>query len=295
VVSNMTPAEVDIDDELVRRLLASQFPQWASLRIAASPSIGWDNVIYRLGPELVVRLPRRHMGAAMVHKQHQWLPELARRLPLPVPVPIGQGAPDLGYPWPWSVCRWVPGDVATDAVIDDMTAVAEMLGAFLAALASPGPASGPRSAFRGGALATRDDVTRELLARLADVVDAAAATRLWDDALVLSPSPEPGVWIHGDLQPANLLVEGGRLSGVIDFDHFGVGDPGVDLISAWMLLPEGARPALRAAAGADDTTWGRGRAWALHVGLLMLSRSANQPVFARLGERTVAAVLNDHA
>jgi aminoglycoside phosphotransferase (APT) family kinase protein len=294
VVSNMPTAEVHIDGTLVRRLLVSQFPEWASLRISPSPLIGWDNVSYRLGSHLVVRLPRRRMGAVMVEKQHQWLPELARRLPLPVPVPIGRGAPEHGYPWQWSVCRWIPGDVAVEATIDDLTAFAEALGAFLVALATPGPGTGPRSPFRGGALATRDDQTRESLARLADVIDTTAATRLWDDALALPASPEPGVWLHGDLQPANLLVEAGRLSGVIDFDHVGVGDPAVDLISAWMLLPESARPALRATASPDEATWARGRAWALHVGLLMLSLSADEPLLARLGERTIHGVLADH-
>jgi aminoglycoside phosphotransferase (APT) family kinase protein len=293
VVSDMPAAEVDISDELVRRLLASQFPEWASLQLRPLSSTGWDNVIFRLGSHLAVRLPRRRMGAVMVEKQHRWLPELALRIPLPVPVPIGHGVPDQGYPWPWSVCRWVPGDLAIDAVIDDMTAFAEAVGAFLISLWVPGPSTGPRSAFRGGELVTRDDPTRELLAQLADVVDAPAATRLWDEALALPASPEPGVWIHGDLQPANLLVERGRLSGVIDFDHFGVGDPAVDLISAWMLLPDRARPALRETSGVDDATWARGRAWALHVGLLMLSQSANQPLFARLGERTIHEVLTD--
>jgi aminoglycoside phosphotransferase (APT) family kinase protein len=294
VVSDMPAAEVDIDERLVRRLLASQFPQWASLSISRSPSIGFDNVIFPLGSHLAVRLPRRRMGAVMVEKQHEWLPELSRRLPLPVPVPIGRGFPDQGYPWRWSVCRWVPGAPADATVIEDIVAFAESLGAFLAALGVPGPATGPRSAFRGGALATRDAQTREMLAQLADLVDSAAATRLWEDALALPTSIEPGVWIHGDLQPANLLVEHGRLSGMIDFDHFGVGDPAVDLISAWMLLPERARAALRAALGHDDAAWARGRAWALHVGLLMLSKSANQPLFARIGERTIHEVLTNH-
>jgi aminoglycoside phosphotransferase (APT) family kinase protein len=294
VVSDTPAAEVDIDETLVRRLLASQFPQWASLGISRSPSIGLDNVIFSLGSHLAVRLPRRRMGAVMVEKQHEWLPQLSRRLPLPVPVPIGHGVPDQGYPWRWSVCQWVPGDPAVTAVIEDAAALAEALGAFLAELWVPGPATGPRSAFRGGPLATRDAQTRELLAQLADLVDSAAATRLWDDALALPTSPEPAVWIHGDLQPANLLLQYGRLSGVIDFDHFGVGDPAVDLISAWMLLPERARSALRAAAPLDDAAWARGRAWALHVGLLMLSKSANQPLLARVGKRTIREVLTDH-
>src|SRR5262249_27610405 len=149
------------------------------------PWIGWDNAIYRLGSDLVVRLPRRMMGARMVEKQHRWLPELASQLPLPIPVPIGKGVPDQGDPWGWGGRPWIPGDIAALGDIDDMRALARALGTFVAALATPGPANGPRPSFRGGSLIDRDDRTRELLDRLRDLIDVAAATRLWLDALAV--------------------------------------------------------------------------------------------------------------
>src|SRR6266511_2719429 len=244
---NMPAAEVAIDEQLVRQLLGSQFPAWASLPISSSPSIGWDNAIYRLGTDLVVRLPRRTMGAVMVEKQHRWLPELASRLPVPIPVPVGKGVPDHGYPWRWSVCPWVPGNIAALADIDDMRALARALGTFVAALGAPGPGAGPRPSFRGGSLIARDDQTRKLLDQDRHLVDVAAATRLWDDALGVPAWSEPEVWLHGDLHSGNLLVDRGTLSGVIDFDHLAVGDPAGDLVSAWRLLSPDEMPRFRAA------------------------------------------------
>jgi len=289
---NMPAAEVAIDEQLVRQLIGSQFPQWASFPIS-SPWIGWDNAIYRLGSDLVVRLPRRMMGARMVEKQHRWLPELASQLPLPIPVPIGKGVPDQGYPWRWSVCPWIPGDIASLGDIDDMRALARALGTFVAALATPGPANGPRPSFRGGSLIDRDDRTRELLDRLRDLIDVAAATRLWLDALAVPAWSDSDVWLHGDLHAGNLLAVGGTLRGVIDFDHLAVGDPAGDLVSAWMLLPPDARPEFRNAVGADDATWARGRAWALDLGLVMLAGSADNPLLAHMGRHAIEAVLND--
>jgi aminoglycoside phosphotransferase (APT) family kinase protein len=83
------PAEVEIDTGLVRRLLAAQVPQWTDLPVRAVPGAGWDNVIYRLGADLAVRLPRRLIGAEQVARQHRWLPALAGRLPLAIPVVAG--------------------------------------------------------------------------------------------------------------------------------------------------------------------------------------------------------------
>jgi aminoglycoside phosphotransferase (APT) family kinase protein len=272
----MPAAEVEIDEHLVRLLLASQFPRWASLPLRPTPAIGWDNTVFRLGSELAVRLPRRTMGAVMVAKQHRWLPELAIRLPVAVPVPIGQGVPEHGYPWRWSVCPWLPGNTAASTIAYD-AGLPAVLGGFIAALHVPGPADGPRSEFRGVPLMNRDDQTRSLLETLRHVVDGAAATRIWDDALAAEHWSSPDVWLHGDLHPGNLLLASGRLSGVIDFDHLVVGDPAVDLISAWMLLAPIDRALLRDAVKVDDATWTRGRAWALNVALMMLAHSSWQP------------------
>jgi aminoglycoside phosphotransferase (APT) family kinase protein len=67
-----------------------------------------------------------------------------------------------------------------------------------------------------------------------------------------------------------VLVDDDRLSAVIDFGCAGVGDPAVDLIVAWNLLPASVRDIFRTAVGADDAEWVRGRGWALSISLIQL-------------------------
>ena len=290
---NMPAAEVHIDASLVRRLVESQFPDWAGLPVERVVSGGWDNAIYRLGSDLSVRLPRRKMAAELVEKEQRWLPEIAPRLPVPVPVPIGRGSPGEGYPWRRSICPWLPGEVAAVAPVTDVEELAATLGAFIAALHTVGPADGPRTPWRGVQLARRDETVRGLLADLRDVVDVRAASAAWEDALAAPAWPGPDVWLHGDLHPPNMLVEAGRLSAIIDFGDLVVGDPATDLMGAWMVLPPSARPLLAEAVGVDDATWARGRGWALSWGLVCLAHSADNPTLEAIGRRAVDEALAD--
>src|SRR5260370_6022488 len=111
--------EVDTDGPLVRRLLATQFPHWADLPSERVRSGAPDNAIYRLGDDLCVRLPRIEWATMQVEKEHQWLPRLAPHLPLAIPLPLAKGTPAEGYPWHWSVCRWLPGENAIVERIGD--------------------------------------------------------------------------------------------------------------------------------------------------------------------------------
>src|SRR5262249_21203517 len=88
--------EVDTSVDLVARLLAGQFPQWASLPLVPVPSAGTDNALYRLGADMVVRLPRIDWAAGQAEKEQRWLPRLAPHLPLAIPVPLAQGEPGRG-------------------------------------------------------------------------------------------------------------------------------------------------------------------------------------------------------
>src|SRR5215472_15291505 len=153
-------AEVRIDVPLVRRLVAVQFPEWADLAVEPVESAGWDNTIFRLGPDLAVRLPRRRVSAEHVSNEHQWLPVLAPQLPLAVPVPLGCGVPGEGYPWPWTVCRWLPGEVAAQTPVADMELAAMSLARFVAALQAIDPAGGVAHEFRGMSVAARDHNVR---------------------------------------------------------------------------------------------------------------------------------------
>jgi len=285
-------AEVRIDAGLVQRLLAGQFPQWADLPVRTVPGAGWDNEIYRLGAGLAVRLPRRRIGAEQVGKQHRWLPVLAGRLPLAIPAVAGQGVPGEGYPWPWSVTSWLPGDIAAACRDLGLGTAAIRLAEFIAALRAVDPAGGPVSQFRRD-LASRDRVVSAAIDAVGDVPYREAAAQAWRRAVAAPAWNGPAVWMHGDLHPANLLVTDGQLSGVVDFGLLAVGDPAVDLMVAWTFLSASARRAFRAALPADEATWERGRGWALDLGLRCAANAAGNPLLNQIGTYTISQILND--
>lgn len=286
--------EPDIDTALVHRLVAAQFPRWAGLPVERVGSAGTSNAMYRLGEDMVVRLPRTAGASGDVEKEHTWLPGLAPRLPVAVPVPLVKGRPAEGYPWAWSVFRWLDGETPTPGGITEPGLLAADLAEFVTALHRIDAAGGPPS-YRGEPLAARDAAVRAALAELRATVDTGAAAAVWDAALRARPWPGPAVWIHADLQPGNLLLSRGRLGAVIDFGCLGLGDPAVDLIVAWYVLPGNARNAFRAATRADDAAWTRGRGWALSIALLEAAyyRDTN-PVMARIARHVVREVLADH-
>lgn len=292
--------EVDTDVSLVGRLLAAQFPQWAGLPLHPVPSGGTANAIYRLGDDLAVRLPRIHQAIGQAAKEQQWLPRLAPHLPLAIPVPLVMGAPGEGYPWRWSVYRWIEGENATIERLADPRQAATDLARFIAALhridPTGGPLAGPHNFDRGVPLALRDAPTRAAIAALHGLFpDTAAATAAWEAALQTPAWSGPPVWVHGDLQSGNLLAVQGRLSAVIDFGGLGVGDPACDLIVAWNLFPANVRDVFRSALPVDDATWARGRGWALSVGLIALPYYwATSPAMVRYARHTIAEVLADH-
>jgi aminoglycoside phosphotransferase (APT) family kinase protein len=285
-------AGVRIDIPLVRRLVAAQFPQWASLAVAPVESAGW-NTILRLGSDLAARLPRRRISAEHVSKEHQWLPVLAPHLPLAIAVPLGHGVPGEGYPWHWTVCPWLTGEIAALTPVADLGQAATSLARFIAALQVIDPAGGSVHEFRGVSLAAHDHNTRAAAAVLQDSLDAGPVLAVWEAALAAPAWTGQPVWVHGDLHPANLLVKDHELSAVIDFGLLGVGDPACDLMVAWTYLSADSRDAFRRALAVDDATWSRGRGWALHVGLRAAAYSADNPVLGDIGRYTLAEVLAD--
>ncbi|MDT0264756.1 aminoglycoside phosphotransferase family protein [Streptomyces sp. DSM 44915] len=295
--------EPDHDEDLVARLVAAQFPRWAGLPVRPVPSSGTDNAMYRLGEALAVRLPRRPGAAADIAVEAHWPAVLAPHLPVTVPVPLEVGEPAAGYPWPWSVHRWLPGRNPVPGRLVEPVRLARELAGFVNALRAVPPAAGAPRAGRGVPLAARDAPTREALAQLArlgpaaEPVDVPALTEVWEAALALPAAAGEDRWLHGDLAPGNVLVtDDGQLSAVIDFGGLGVGDPTVEQQVAWNLLPAEARGAFRDALGVDDAGWRRGRAWALSVALIQLPyyRHTN-PVLAANSRLVIAEVLADHA
>jgi aminoglycoside phosphotransferase (APT) family kinase protein len=285
--------ELDTDASVVRRLLGAQFPQWAGLPIERVRSAGTDNAIYRLGDDMAVRLPRIQWAVGQVDKDRRWLPVLAPLLPVAIHVPLAKGAPAEGYPWEWSVYTWLEGENPAVESIADPDSFARDAAQFIAALHRIDPAGGPRSR-RGVPLAMLDEPTRTAIAALEGMIDTAAATDAWDAALRIPAWSGPPVWLHGDLLPGNLLLQGGRLTGVIDFGVMGVGDPACDLIVAWCLLPAEARNVFRSELDVDDATWARGRGWALSIALIALPYYKDtNPVFAAAARHLIREVLAD--
>lgn len=289
--------DVQIDVDLVRRLVFSQFPQWAELPVRPVELDGWDNRTFRLGENMSVRLPSAEGYVPQVEKEHRWLPELAPQLPLPIPSPIAQGTPGEGYPWPWSIYRWLEGEPAATAPIADFRQFAIDLARFLAALyrvdATGGPVAGVNNFWRGGPLAVYDAETRGAIDTLRDEIDADAATAVWESALATRWNDSP-VWVHGDVAVGNLLFSNGRLSAVIDFGSSGVGDPACDTVIAWTVFTGESRQAFRATLGVDDATWTRGRAWALWKSLItIVGNRKTDPAKADDSRRILAEVLAD--
>ena len=268
--------EIHTDADLVRRLLRGQFPRWADLSVERVASSGTDHAMYRLGPQMVVRLPRIEDALGQADDEFRWLSALAPLLPLDIPIPLARGAPAEGYPWEWSVYRWLDGESASTGSIVDQRRAAADLGVFVAALQRIDPHDGPvpYAAARGRPLAERDEETRGGISALEGWpgLDGAGPDlrAAWEAALDAKTWEGPPVWLHGDLHSENLLARDGRLVAVIDFGCMGVGDPACDLMPAWLYLSADTRDAFRAELSVDDATWERGRGWALSLAVIAL-------------------------
>jgi aminoglycoside phosphotransferase (APT) family kinase protein len=260
-----------ISAELVERLIAEQFPQWAGLPVTPVKVDGWDNRTYRLGSELTARLPTHESYTAAVHKEHQWLPILAPSLPVPIPEAVAKGEPGQGYPHHWAIRRWIDGQTASYDTVADLSDFALSIANFILALqgcdATGGPEAGAHSFYRGAPPQHYHDETIEALDVLKDRIDTDLAREVWETAVSTAWDRAP-VWFHGDIASGNLLVQDGRLSAVIDFGTSGVGDPACDLVIAYTFFSGESRKAFRAAVDQDDDTWARARAWALWKALI---------------------------
>jgi aminoglycoside phosphotransferase (APT) family kinase protein len=272
--------ELELDEALVRGLLAEQFPEWAELPLRAVEPMGTDNAIYRLGDSLSVRLPRRQGPTTHGGKEIDWLPRLAPLLPVEIPAPVAQGRPSGAYPWFWEIHSWVDGETVPVEEIDAIRAARD-LAALVGALQRIDPDGAPRG--RGIPLAERDEGIRHWFERFDG---DPAVTAEWERALAAPPWDGPPVWHHGDLDARNWLVRDGRISGVIDWAAMGVGDPACDVMVAWKLHSPAARDAFRDALPTDDATWQRARGWALSqaVAILAYYTPENNPTLFREAE-----------
>jgi aminoglycoside phosphotransferase (APT) family kinase protein len=276
--------DVVISAPLVAALIAAQFPAWADLTIRPVEVDGSDNRTFRLGESMAVRLPSTQACAPQIDKEHRWLPVLARQLHVPIPEPLALGSPSDLFPWPWSVRRWLPGQPATSDRVGDLTAFATDLAGFLCQLADIDPTGGPppgaHNFLRGAHLGVYAADTRSAIAALGTGIDGRRAAAVWDGAVVTTWQ-HPGVWLHGDVTPSNVLALNGRLSAVIDFGGCAVGDPACDLAIAWTAFAGTSRAVFRDQMAVDDGTWARARGWALWKALMTLLKGPGAAEAAR--------------
>ncbi|QKE83132.1 aminoglycoside phosphotransferase family protein [Arthrobacter sp. NEB 688] len=262
---------MEITEALVRRLVDAQLPPWAGLPVRAVPRQGHDNRTFRLGDDLAVRLPSHERYVAGIAKEDAVLPHLAAHLPVAVPVPVATGRPGEGFPFPWSVRRWLEGETPDHVDALDRMLLAADLGTVLRRLrevpAAAGPPAGEHSFHRGGDLRVYAHEVEDVLAERPGDVDPATCRAVWQRATGSTWSADP-VWVHGDVAVGNLLVHDGRLSALIDFGTCAVGDPACDLVVAWTLFDATERRVFREAVDLPDDVWERARGWALWKALV---------------------------
>ncbi|MGR6431992.1 aminoglycoside phosphotransferase family protein [Rhizobium sp. PAMB 3174] len=262
-----------IDESSIRRRLAEQAPPWADLPMRRIHSTGTDNALYRLGDELLVRLPLRESAIASLSKELDWLPRLTG-LPLAIPRLRHRGRIDLGKPCEFGIFDWIDGEIATPEAIADADEAAVALAAFIKALqrqpTEGAPVAGPENSRRGVPLSEMAEATLSSIDLLADEIDTRAAKDLWASVVDERHRSAP-VWLHGDLKADNLLTKHGRLTAVIDWGLSAVGDPAADYAAAWTWVQPESREQFRDALELDDGDWQRAKGWALYGAVIALS------------------------
>jgi aminoglycoside phosphotransferase (APT) family kinase protein len=256
--------EADVDEALVRRLLDAQMPDLASRGLSIVEPWGTDNAVWRLGDDLVVRLPRVEGARGQVDKENRWLPVIAPHLTVTVPEPVAVGEPAFGYPYRWAVHRWIDGQTAAMEAMRDPAEFALDVANVVRELRTVPTVEAPPPRHRARPLVDYDEPTREAIAGAAHLIDADAALAVWDDALSAPPYDGPAVWVHGDLE-GNCLVRDGRLSGIVDWNSACLGDPAIDIQVVWSpLFADESRAAFLDALGVDDATIRRSKGAAVN-------------------------------
>lgn len=261
---------MDITVDLAKKLIFEQFPQWSHLEIKPVKNSGHDNRTFHLGDDLTIRLPSGKEYEPQIQKEAKWLPVLAQHLSLPITAPVAKGKPTPEYPLAWSINRWLVGETVTHTNVD-LQKFAIELARFLKELeainAENGPQAGAHNFYRGGDLAVYIEEFEQALTQLPAGPQRNHYQDIWTTALATKWEKKP-VWVHGDIAVGNLLVNDGHLSGVIDFGILGTGDPACDLVMAWTFFDSKSRKAFKEEMGLDDTTWQRGKGWALWKALI---------------------------
>lgn len=296
----MHPDQLTISPRAVGELIAEQFPQWSDLPIHSISGAGTVNAIFRVGEQVVARFPLEPSEdiEAVRHElqvEAAAAQELRGRTPVATPVPLGIGEPGAGYPLPWSVVTWLPGDPATADNCSQSDSFATDLGAFMLAMRAIDTRGRTYDGNgRGGDLGSYDEWIELCLANSEGLLDVASLRAIWDRIRVLPRGDTPDVMNHGDLIPPNVLTTDGHLTGILDVSGFKAADPALDLVSAWHLLDTPRRELLRDHLGCDDDEWQRGRGWAFQqaMGAVWYYVDSN-PVMSANCRRTLERIQAD--
>ena len=290
--------QIEVTPAMVTQLICAQFPQWTDLPLSQVASHGTVNALFRIGTELVARLPIERGDVETKRVELMSEMDAARRLlpvsPVATPEPVAMGEPDADYPLPWCVYRWIPGAIASQTDAASAPRFAEQLAGFVRAVRSlPTQGRSFHGTRRGGVLTQHDAYVTTGLQRSRGMIDTQALANLWD-RLRATPHAYSATWTHGDLMPGNMLAGDHNLTGVIDVGQFGVADPALDLQPAWNFFTPPARAAFRRALGCDDNEWDRGKGWAFAqaIGCLWYYRETN-PVMSETAHHTLQALLDD--
>jgi aminoglycoside phosphotransferase (APT) family kinase protein len=294
VTTRLHEDQVDVDADVVRRLVAAQFPQWRDEPVSALATAGTVNAVFRLGTGKVARLPLRPGAGDLVHREFEAALELLGATRFPTPEPLALGRPGEGYPFAWSISTWVPGTPADELDVTAATGLAADLGEFVRGVRNL-PLHGRRFAGtgRGGNLHVHDAWVAQCLESSEGLLDVESLRSLWARFRRL-PHVAADVVVHGDLIPGNVLVAGGRLAGILDVGGLGPADPALDLIAGWHLFEGPAREEFRRAAGGDELDWVRSQAWAFQQSLgLVPYYATTNPRMSALGRSTLERILAD--
>jgi len=280
--------EFRIDDELVAGLIARQMPEWSHLSLRRLDTAGTVNVAYRLGEDMLVRLPRHVDFQDGPLRESRWLPEIAPAVPLEIPEYLALGAPTDEYPSPWSVLGWIDGENAVPSALSDTTGATRRLGEFVLALRGVSTDDAPDGNSRGRGLASKDSAFRRYLTLFPNNRDRTEILHIWEACLAALEWDGPPTWYHGDLHSGNLLARDGDVVAVIDFEGCGVGDPSSDLIAAWWMFDADSRPIFRDTIQPDEAQWIRGMGWALYMTVAAIPYyTDSNPEFAAMARRAL--------
>ncbi|QQR53698.1 aminoglycoside phosphotransferase family protein [bacterium] len=284
--------------ELARKLILKQFPEFSHLPVSNIEKQGHDNRTFRLGSELLIRMPIAEDYALKVPKEQELLPQLAKYLSVNIPVPIKMGKPSTDYPYPFSICKWLPGKSINLLTLTEQEKeqlaydVAQFLKKLQTIKGLKELLPGQHNWWRGDHVSVYDQGARKQIQELAGIIDVNQALELWNQACATKWNNAP-VWIHGDVAIGNLLMDDGKLSAVIDFGGAAIGDPACDLVIAWTYFSRKSRQIFMSEMNMDSDTWLRARAWVLWKATYELCQIAEKnSSAAQIQKKIIEDVMN---